>query len=159
MYYCCCCCSDDSMSVCISTSPQTCNPTTAKLIEKTCKPGDVGLHYPWEITQPPLCHVHGRPPPRGTGMSTCSAPRPMLLNSALNQHLEDLRSPSPTTKLNWNVNVLLNSALSWERTLKISRWNWNINDELGIWRCWTCPERIPRSSRLEKPFEARTPRA
>ena len=60
--WCCCCCSDDSMSVCISTSPQSCNPTTAKLIEKACKPGDVGLHDPWEITQPQLCHVHEQSP-------------------------------------------------------------------------------------------------
>ena len=35
-----------------------------------------------------------------------SAPHPMLLNSVLNENLEDLRSPPPTMQ-NWNVNVLL----------------------------------------------------
>ena len=33
-----------------------------KLIEKACKTGDVGLHYPREITQPQLCHVHEQNP-------------------------------------------------------------------------------------------------
>ena len=53
---------DDFMSVCMSTTPYQCNPTAAKLIEKACKPGDVGLHNPREINPPQLCHAHEQSP-------------------------------------------------------------------------------------------------